>query len=90
VDQKRLIIKLWWGDPYAREKAQRWANKTDLLVHVLNALMTAWNLSHHLAKHLQLSEAAFLLGLTLHDYNKYIQGQGEEAQPRKLMRYQQF
>jgi len=39
------------------KKAQRWANKADqsLLVHVLNALMTAWNLSHHLAKHLQLS-----------------------------------
>ncbi len=76
------------GDPYAREKAQRWANKADqsLLVHVLNALMTAWNLSQHLAKHLQLSEIEkrlLCLGLTLHDYNKYIHGQGEEAQPPK-------
>ncbi|MEH2455869.1 hypothetical protein [Nostoc sp.] len=41
---------------YARENAQRWAAKADqsLLVHVLNGLLTAWNLSTHLPKHLQL------------------------------------
>jgi len=58
-----------------------------------HALMTAWNLSHHLAKHLQLSEIEkrfFCLGLTLHDYNKYIQGQEKKHSLRKLMRYQQF
>ena len=76
------------GDRYAREKAQRWANKPDqsLLVHVLNALMTAWNLIKYLPRHLQLSEIEkrlLCLGLTLHDYNKYVQGQGEEAPPPK-------
>lgn len=76
------------GDPYAREKAQRWASKADqsLLVHVLNALLTAWNLSAYLPKHLQLTEIEqrlLCLGLTLHDYNKYVQGQGEELPPPK-------
>lgn len=76
------------GDRYAREKAQRWASKADqsLLVHVLNALLTAWNLSNYLPKHLQLSEIEkrlLCLGLTLHDYNKYVQGEGEEAPPPK-------
>lgn len=76
------------GDRYAREKAQRWASKADqsLLVHVLNALLTAWNLTEHLPNYLQLSEIEkriLCLGLTLHDYNKYVQGQGEEAPPPK-------
>ncbi len=76
------------GDRYAREKAQRWASKADqsLLVHVLNALLTAWNLCEHLPNHLQLLEIEkrlLCLGLTLHDYNKYVQGQGEEALPPK-------
>jgi CRISPR-associated protein Csc3 len=55
-----------------------------LLVHVLNALLTAWNLSEYLPNHLQLSEVEkrlLCLGLTLHDYNKYVQGQGEEYPP---------
>ena len=76
------------GDRYAKEKAQRWANKADqnLLVHVLNALLTAWNLSENLPAHLQLSDLEkrlLCLGITLHDYNKYVQGQGEELPPPK-------
>ncbi|WP_414526648.1 type I-D CRISPR-associated protein Cas10d/Csc3 [Nodularia chucula] len=73
---------------YARENAQRWAAKPDqsLLVHVLNGLLTAWNLSAYLPAHLQLQETEkrlLCLGLTLHDYNKYVRGQGEEQPPPK-------
>ncbi|MCC5654180.1 type I-D CRISPR-associated protein Cas10d/Csc3 [Nostoc sp. XA013] len=76
------------GDRYAKENAQRWAVKPDqsLLVHVLNGLLTAWNLSTYLPKHLQLQEVEkrlLCLGLTLHDYNKYVRGQGEEQSPPK-------
>lgn len=70
------------NDSYAREKAQRWANKADqnLLVHVLNALLTAWNLVPYLSKALSNEEKYLLcLGLTLHDYNKYCLGHGEES-----------
>ncbi|HYW22071.1 MAG TPA: type I-D CRISPR-associated protein Cas10d/Csc3 [Nodularia sp. (in: cyanobacteria)] len=73
---------------YARENAQRWAAKPDqsLLVHVLNGLLTAWNLSAYLPPHLQLQEIEkrlLCLGITLHDYNKYVRGQGEEQPPPK-------
>lgn len=76
------------GNRYARENAQRWAAKADqsLLVHVLNGLLTAWNLSAYLPKHLQLQDIEkrlLCLSLTLHDYNKYVQGQGEEQPPPK-------
>ncbi|MGH1393897.1 MAG: type I-D CRISPR-associated protein Cas10d/Csc3 [Trichormus sp.] len=76
------------GDRYANENAQRWAAKPDqsLLVHVLNGLLTAWNLSLYLPQHRQLKEAEkrlLCLGLTLHDYNKYVRGQGEEQPPPK-------
>lgn len=76
------------GDRYARENAERWAAKADqsLLVHVLNGLLTAWNLSIHLPKHLQLQDIEkrlLCLGLTLHDYNKYVRGQGEDQPPPK-------
>ncbi|MEH2295180.1 type I-D CRISPR-associated protein Cas10d/Csc3 [Nostoc sp.] len=76
------------GERYARENAERWAAKADqsLLVHVLNGLLTAWNLSTHLPKHLQLQEVEkrlLCLGLTLHDYNKYVRGQGEDQPPPK-------
>ncbi|MHC5935984.1 type I-D CRISPR-associated protein Cas10d/Csc3 [Nostoc sp.] len=76
------------ADRYAREKAKHWAAKADqsLLVHVLNGLLTAWNLSTHLPKHLQLEEVEkqlLCLGLTLHDYNKYVRGQGEDQPPPK-------
>ncbi|AKG21544.1 type I-D CRISPR-associated protein Cas10d/Csc3 [Calothrix sp. 336/3] len=70
------------GDKYAQEKAQRFSNFADqsLLVHVLNGLLTAWNISKYLAEPLADVEKYLLcLGLTLHDYNKYCNGQGEET-----------
>ncbi|MEH1938090.1 MAG: type I-D CRISPR-associated protein Cas10d/Csc3 [Nostoc sp.] len=82
----QILVKQ--GDRYAKENAERWAAKADqsLLVHVLNGLLTAWNLSTHLPKHLQLEEVEkqlLCLGLTLHDYNKYVRGQGEDQPPPK-------
>ena len=76
----QLLSKL--GDPHAKEKAQRWSNRADqsLLVHVLNALLTAWNLTPYLSQPLSDVEKYLIcLGLTLHDYNKYCSGQGEET-----------
>lgn len=70
------------GDQYAQEKAQRYSNRADqnLLVHVLNGLLTAWNISKYLPQPLSEIEKYLLcLGLTLHDYNKYCNGQGEET-----------
>jgi CRISPR-associated protein Csc3 len=70
------------GDSYAQEKAQRWSSRADqsLLVHVLNGLLTAWNISKYLHQPLSDIEKYLLcLGLTLHDYNKYCNGQGEET-----------
>ncbi|MFG6107069.1 type I-D CRISPR-associated protein Cas10d/Csc3 [Leptothoe sp. EHU-05/26/07-4] len=70
---------------YAEETAQRWSNSADqsLLVHVLNGLLTAWNLIPLLPdSDLTDAEKRLLcLGLTLHDYNKYCQG--EEDDPPK-------
>lgn len=76
------------GDIHAADKAQRWASKADqsLLVHVLNALLTAWNISLLLREDLQLSEVEkrlLCLAMTLHDYNKAQQGQKEESAPPK-------
>ena len=76
----QLLSKL--GDSYAQEKAQKWSSRADqnLLVHVLNGLLTAWNISKHLHQPLSDIEKYLLcLGLTLHDYNKYCNGQGEET-----------
>ncbi len=70
------------GDSYAQENAQRYSNRPDqsLLVHVLNGLLTAWNISKYLDNPLSDVEKYLLcLGLTLHDYNKYCHGQGEET-----------
>ncbi|MBD2247609.1 type I-D CRISPR-associated protein Cas10d/Csc3 [Nostoc sp. FACHB-888] len=70
------------GDRYAQEKAQRWSNRADqnLLVHVFNGLLTAWNISKYLPQPLSEIEKYLLcLGLTLHDYNKYCNGQEEET-----------
>jgi CRISPR-associated protein Csc3 len=70
------------GDRYAQEKAQNWSSRADqsLLVHVLNGLLTAWNISKYLHQPLSDIEKYLLcLGLTLHDYNKYCNGQGEET-----------
>ncbi|GAB1539695.1 hypothetical protein NUACC21_23620 [Scytonema sp. NUACC21] len=68
------------GDSFAQENAQKWSNRADqnLLVHVLNGLLTAWNISKYLPQPLSDVEKYLLcLGLTLHDYNKYCNGQGE-------------
>lgn len=70
----------------ARKTARSFATKPDqsLLVHVLNALLVAWNLSEtkQLPKHLRLSaieKRLLCLGITLHDYDKAERGQKEEA-----------
>jgi len=76
----QLLIKL--GEKQALEKAQRWANRPDqgLVVHVLNALLTAWNISQYLSQPLSdLEKRLLCLGITLHDYNKYCNGQGESS-----------
>jgi CRISPR-associated protein Csc3 len=70
------------GDSYAQKNAQRYSSYADqnLLVHVLNGLLTAWNISKYLPQPLSDVEKYLLcLGLTLHDYNKYCNGQGEET-----------
>ncbi|MFM6080207.1 MAG: type I-D CRISPR-associated protein Cas10d/Csc3, partial [Dolichospermum sp.] len=74
------------GNKYAHENAKNWANKSDqsLLVHVLNGLLIAWNLSLHLSPRQQLKDEEkklLCLGIALHDYNKYVRGQGEEQPP---------
>jgi len=71
------------GDKYAAEKAQRYSGKPDqnLCVHVLNALLIAWNLAEYSLNPGLSDEEKYLLclGITLHDYNKYCNGQGESA-----------
>ncbi|MEA5468308.1 type I-D CRISPR-associated protein Cas10d/Csc3, partial [Spirulina sp. 06S082] len=77
---KKILNDL--GDPKAVEKSQRWAKKADqsLLVHVLNALLVGWNLTPFLNPALTDEEKyLFCLGITLHDYNKYCNGEGEDA-----------
>jgi len=79
---RRLVPRL--GELKAKEVAQSRASKPDqsLLVHVLNALLTAWNLSKYLPQHLQLTEIEkrlLCLGMTLHDYGKHLYGQDEEV-----------
>lgn len=72
------------GTKFAAETARRYASRSDqsLLVHVLNALLTGWNLLPFLSSTLALSEdekRLFCLGLTLHDYNKWCQGEEEDS-----------
>ncbi|NEP20205.1 MAG: type I-D CRISPR-associated protein Cas10d/Csc3 [Leptolyngbya sp. SIO4C1] len=70
------------NDAYATEKAQRWASSPDqsLLVHVTNALLLAWTLTPFLSEPLSDNEKRLIcLGLTLHDYNKYCQGEEEDV-----------
>ncbi len=72
------------GNKYAAENAKRYASRSDqsLLVHVLNALLTAWNLLPFLSSTVALSndeKRLLCLGLTLHDYNKWCQGEEEDS-----------
>jgi len=68
----------------ARQTAQKFAKKADqsLLVHVLNALLIAWNLQKYLPNYLKLSEIEkylLCLGMVLHDYDKAERGQKEDT-----------
>lgn len=79
---RRLLPRC--GDSLAREIARDRASKPDqsLLVHVLNGLLTAWNLSDDLPEDLKLTDVEkrlLCLGMTLHDYGKKLYGKGEEA-----------
>ncbi|MGK7929792.1 MAG: type I-D CRISPR-associated protein Cas10d/Csc3 [Spirulina sp.] len=61
---------------------EKFANKADqsLLVHVLNGLCIAWNLSQELSDPLSEVEQRLLcLGFTLHDYDKYYHHRGQES-----------
>lgn len=74
----KILSKL--GDDYARKKAHDWSTKPDqsLMVHVLNALLTAWNLTPYLNQSLSLSDTEkrlLCLGITLHDYDKHCRSQ---------------
>lgn len=69
------------GDKYAREKAQKWSQTPDqsLMVHVLNALLTSWNLIPYLNPTnslLEIEKRLLCLGITLHDYDKHCRSQG--------------
>ena len=68
------------GDKYAGEKAQNWSQKPDqsLMVHVLNALLTSWNLIPYLTSTNSLTDIEkrlLCLGITLHDYDKHCRSQ---------------
>ena len=75
--------KLLEGDRYIEDKVTRYSgSEQSLLVHVLNGLLTAWNLLPFLDDDEQLDEVEkqlLCLGLTLHDYNKYCHGELREA-----------
>ena len=64
------------------DKNQNFAKKADqsLLVHVLNGLIIAWNLSKELDEQLEeIEEYLLCLGFTLHDYNKYFYHHQEKS-----------
>jgi CRISPR-associated protein Csc3 len=78
--QYHLLVQR--GSKFAAENAKRYAKYPDqsLLVHVLNALLTAWNLLPFLNSELTLTDdekRLLCLGLTLHDYNKWCHGEQE-------------
>ena len=69
------------GDKYAKENAERYAKKGDqnLCIHILNALLTAWNLIPYLDLNIAISDLEkklLCLGTTLHDYDKHCRHQG--------------
>ena len=71
------------GDRYIDDKINRYSGREQsLLVHVLNGLLTAWNLIPFLDEDEQLDDIEkrlLCLGLTLHDYNKYCHGEVLES-----------
>lgn len=72
------------GDKHIEDKIRKRMRFSDqsLLVHVLNALLTAWNLLPFLDEDKQISEdekRLLCLGLTLHDYNKYCESAAEDS-----------
>lgn len=75
----KILSKL--EDSCARKKAQEWSTKADqsLMVHVLNALLTSWNLLPYLSQPLSdIEKRLFCLGITLHDYDKHCRSQGKK------------
>lgn len=71
------------GDKYARERSKEWSQNPDqsLMVHVLNALLTSWNLIPYLSQDLSLSnieKRLLCLGITLHDYDKHCRSKGKK------------
>ncbi len=71
------------GDKYAGEKSREWSQNPDqsLMVHVLNALLTSWNLIPYLRQDLSLSDIEkrlLCLGITLHDYDKHCRAQAKK------------
>jgi len=70
-----LVPALGGTEPPFTQKADQ-----SLLVHVLNGLLTAWNLSKLLFEPLsEVEQRELCLGFTLHDYDKYIHSHGEDS-----------
>jgi len=81
-EEAQYYLLVQQGSKYAVENAKRYAEYSDqsLLVHVLNALLTAWNLLPFLSSKLTDTEKRLLcLGLTLHDYNKWCHGEQQQV-----------
>lgn len=75
-------LKKTMDEEKARQTARKFASKADqsLLVHVLNALLIAWNLQKYLPSELNNIEKHLLcLGMVLHDYDKAERGQKEDS-----------
>ncbi|MGB7440381.1 MAG: type I-D CRISPR-associated protein Cas10d/Csc3 [Coleofasciculaceae cyanobacterium] len=70
-----LVPALGGVEPQFAKKADQ-----SLLVHVLNGLLVAWNLSQELGDSLsEIEQRLLCLGFTLHDYDKYFHNRGEES-----------
>jgi len=73
--QFALVPALGGVEPQFAKKADQ-----SLLVHVLNGLLVAWNLSQELPDSLsELEQRLLCLGFTLHDYDKYFHHRGEAS-----------